>query len=468
MSLANLPLELFFHVGDNIDSQPALCNLAQCSRQFYRCLMPCLYHHVTIHEKTRENELQGKQLEKFASLMIQRPDLARLVRSFTVHVIPVDDDDASLSLYSRSRIPDEPYEVGSEKVRVGNRVFETAVSALELSREEENAWMQRLRLKNRKRYADLMIALLLPALLKVEKLILDLRYEFATFDLGRIIQRAIRRKRPFDVQPLFEALKVIDTHDWYIIQTRGLMASLLQLPAIEVISSCVEGGSRTHKDLSLQELRTSSSPLINLSLTDYNLGSADLHHILRAPKALKTFCFYMNCLPDYLQFKDIRHALEPHKDCLESLGFGSTGEENHDLLDNPRRPLIQPMPSFVDFNMVKMFKTTACFLDWTDAGWGPDRLINIFPPNLETLHLTRFQAHAESLVEALEFLLVRKSPQQMPVLKNLILVETRPDEYDERPMMMDVLWKDTQETVIKTLSRVAKAHGVFIDAIPIV
>ena len=130
------------------------------------------------------------------------------------------------------------------------------------------------------------------------------------------------------------------------------------------------------------------------------------------------------------------------------------------------------MESFISFNALKVFKTVAIFLTKTVKGTGRHSLINIFPPNLETLHLTRFQARFESLLEALEHLLAQKSPQQIPSLKTLILEEF--DYYGTesgpwfgpRPAkLMHVLWKDTQETAIGRLSEVAAAQGVSIDVI---
>lgn len=89
-------------------------------------------------------------------------------------------------------------------------------------------------------------------------------------------------------------------------------------------------------------------------------------------------------------------------------------------------------------------------------------LIDIFPPSLETLHLTRVLASFTSILEAIEQLLAEKSPQQIPSLKKVILEEGEP-YFRIETRLVDVLWRGTPETTIERLSRVAEAHGVSIE-----
>ena len=87
MSLAACPPEIVSCVLANIQSPPTLCNLARCSRQLYLYVIPHLYRHVRIEEGVRDEELQNGKLRKLTSLLIRRPDLARLVRHFTLHEV---------------------------------------------------------------------------------------------------------------------------------------------------------------------------------------------------------------------------------------------------------------------------------------------------------------------------------------------------------------------------------------------
>lgn len=85
-TLATLPTELVGCVVANIESKHTLCNLARFSRRFYLCTIPRLYHDVTIQEETKQGDRQKGGLKFLASMLIRRPDLAGLVRTFTLHV----------------------------------------------------------------------------------------------------------------------------------------------------------------------------------------------------------------------------------------------------------------------------------------------------------------------------------------------------------------------------------------------
>lgn len=161
---------------------------------------------------------------------------------------------------------------------------------------EEKIYCLRKISYNHTSYHDFILALLLPALLNVEKLVLDLKMTFATGYLEEMIPLAASRKRPFDIQPPFEALTIfVISHDKCSQRSTGLLASLLKLPAIQQIS----GGFTNNRfrgdddddddddaeiiipDDDLVKLDGSSSPLISLDLAAFDgLGTWDLDHIL--------------------------------------------------------------------------------------------------------------------------------------------------------------------------------------------
>ena len=481
MSLTTLPPELIRCVVANVDSQPTLHNLAQCSRLLYRCTIPYLYRHITIHEETLQEQQTG-HLKNLASLLIRRPDLAGLVRHFALHVEKPLWMKAALSKefgdYEDSEELEEPKEsedseyseefeepeesearISSKLVKV-DQASTTAINASSSSKEEKICSRPEKFSDIPKSNHDLILALLLPALLKVEKVVLDLGVSSRTNYLEQTIQRATRGDWPFGIQPPFEALTVfVDSHNAYNTRRTTFIASLLKLPAIQNIS----GGfahSWEDEDELLIGLDSSSSPLTSLDLANYTLSAADLGRILRVPKALKNLS-YKVCPSGGMLFTDLRRALAPHERCLESLLLdcdeGLDGES--DLLD--------PMISFTSFNTLKVFKIAAVFLSM-EAGFEHESLIDIFPPSLETLHLIRFQACFESLLQALEHLLAQKPLQQIPSLKTLILEESESIQemcLTRHPKLMDLLWRRTQETAIGRLSRVAAARGVSIDVI---
>lgn len=469
MSLTTLPLEVFNFVIANITPQDKggggdggwnemekldLRNLAQCSRQCYLWTMPHLYRHVTVHEKTMQ---QYGRLRNLASFLFQRPDLARIVRSFTLHAW-----NDRCHEYRFDGEPNEDLEESqksdvSEIVKV-DPVLETAVNALGLSKEEEYDWLSKLG-QNRKCHLDLILALLLPTLPNLQKIVLDLDTYFQTPHLQRVLRRAARREKPFDTHPPFEALRVFKhSHNTHIVRTTSHIASLLTLPAIQRIS----GGFGNNKncflneDKNLLQLDSSSSPLTSLNLAAYRLGAINLGHILRAPKALKKFSYTL-CPHVSNSFTDIHQALRPQKKNLEIISI----HHNKDF-ERRGRDLATgkfgPMASFIGFSTLKVFKIEALFLLRTNHGTDHDRLINIFPPSLETLRLTCFKAVYKDLLEAVEHLLAKKSPQQLPLLETLVLEEHRSPF--RRIKLKDVLWRDTQETALGRLSRVAVAGGV--------
>ena len=471
LSLSALPPEILGCVVANLASQPtSLCNLARCSRQIYLCTVPHLYRHVTIQEEVRKGEQQDGLLKNLASLLIRRQDLAGLVRYFTLH-----DALASMTEVEYWEERKSIGDVSPEMVEVDQ--------AFTLSKEEKIKWLGQCSHTHRS-YHDLILALLLPALLKVEKLVMDFKtgscasigHNPDVYYLEQMIQRASRTEKPFDIQQPFQALTVfVLLHNPFNVGTTGLIAALLKLPAIQEISGGFmstwnwdrdDFGHFGDADNNPIELDSSSSPLTSLDLADYRLSAADLRHMLRAPKALNTLRYWV-WMPASVKFTDLRHALGPQENSLERLGLDYCVE------NSCRNSNLEPMASFISFNSLKVFKTAAAFLITTENGTGRHRLINIFPPNLETLHLTRFQDQArfESLLEALEHLLAQKSPQQIPSLKKIILEEGRLNPFfDARfglgpTRLIDVLWKDTHETVMERLRRVAAGQGVSIDVI---
>lgn len=202
------------------------------------------------------------------------------------------------------------------------------------------------------------------------------------------------------------------------------------------------------------------------------MGISNLRHMLRAPKALKALCCRSS--GNYrIYFTDIRDALTPQENSLESLALDFEGRLDRTYGANYLRVAqeesaagneqFEPMKSFVDFKNLKVFKIPALCFEIMN-GTKRHSLINIFPPRLETLHLTRFQPCFMSLLEAIEQLLVQKSPEQNPSLRRLIL-ETTESTVPMTAKLTDVLWRGTQESAIGILSKLAAAQDVSIDVI---
>lgn len=505
ISLIDLPAELLTRVVATIELQATLYDLARTSRQLYLFTIPHLYQSITIQEKT----LAGNgQLRNLTSLLIRKPDLAGLVRHFTLHTVNLeygnssDTESSGESEYSEDTECSGDLEYseeleGSEEVKESeefeeyeesegraspkhgkvDQALKAAVSAWSLPEEEENDWLRQLS-RTRKCRHDSSLALLLPALLKVEKVVLDLKTGHDTHYLERMMERAARKERPFDIgQPPFEALTVFACPNNQFNKRKhsiNFLACLLKLPGIQEIS----GGFKSKRNDFLAQVRycnknpvkidRSSSSLTSLYLAAYAVSPADFGQVLHAPKALKTLS-YTVCLPAKFKSAEIHHALRSQENHLESFTFDYN--ENYEnfyavgTVPNLRElDYFSPIKTFLSFNRLKVFKIAVLFLVATENGANANKLINFFPPSLELLHLTGFQGRFKGLLEAVEHLLASKSSQHISSLKRLILEEST--VYAARgARLMDVMWKDTQETAMEMLSRRAAASGVSFDVI---
>lgn len=484
-TLTTIPTEVLNAIIATIPSQQALASLAQCSHWLYRCTIPHLYRHVAIQEG---EEPQGK-LRKLASVIIRRPDLAGLIQIFTLH-IPFRKKEGSWE-----------YITGPDTILTG-QTLAPAIHPSSLTSLEETVDALGQFPETHMSHHDFILSLLLPVLLKVKKVELGLNSFFPTFYLQHMIQKAARREMPFHLRQSFEELTVfILHHDKRYTWSLDLLASLLQLPAIQEISGYFtnyhdeedwhiyeqveeandsddddddeydnndddegdddeddDDGQDIFTNQSLSELDSSSSPLRILDLSAHNLTKADLDHILRAPKALETFT-YKVWQESPLNFKSTRNSLETQSKSLEWLEY----YDNQDFLAGRENP--RPMASWTGFNALKMFKTEALFLTETIHGADCKSLLDIFPANLETLHLIRFRPSFEILLEALEYLLARKSSEQIPSLTTLVLEEAKNLDANNTTRLMDVLRSGTQENAIEWLSMTATAQGISFDVI---
>ena len=477
-SLVTLPSELVSGILDNITSPATLCKLARCSRRLQLCTMPHLYRHVTV--KTNKGTHRKEHLKAVAALLIRRPDLAGLVRSFSIHLIRRPWTE--LDWVDLARLMDQVIQAGAENSEEAeeshDEAWVTPGMASSLSAQEKLKCLGQFS-HDHKSHHDFILALLLPTLLKVEKLVLDMQSSYDTHYLEEIIRRAAYRETPFDVQPPFQALTaLVLSDDCLILRSPVLAASLLKLPAMQEIS----GGFGTLRnkrrsstlmtaadrglpaDESLTELDSSSSTVTSLSLAPYRLCPAQLGHILRVPKSLKALSFKFSP-PLLLDFTGIRQALKPQESCLESLTFDTILPSGWGLIGS------RPLPSFISFNNLKVFKSAPFFFTPNGAE-GFDRFLDIFPPSLEALHVTHLQASFRGVLEALVHLLTKKSARQIPSLTRVVLEETfshgtrlRAKRGVKPKKLIDVLWRDTAESAVGRLSEVGAAKDVSVDLV---
>lgn len=482
--LSNLPTELIGCVIANIDSRPTLCNLARCSRQFYLCTVPHLYRHVTITEEERLGGGVGpKSLRMVTRLLIQKPFLANLVRGVTLEVAEPSKSFKDIRRRIRDIIVSRDH-MKFETAKLASRVLKedifhlldksyqnskTSSDAFNFSEGEEHNTLAHL--SDMDNWSnDLVLALLLSSVLKVEMLSLDLQNCFCKEYLEFMMMRATRGERPFDIRSPFQSL-IVFSHS---LSRRGalsasFLASLLKLPAILEISGsfaltsfeyvATDGAAVARKNL--RELDSASSPVNTLNIAYNTLGPADLLHILRAPTALQNF-YYRVTYPFHISFIDIRRALGPQEKSLQSLILDSDRKSDKYIRERAANGLIDrsyaPMTSFNNFNALKFLKIAAVFLIKTDKGTGRGRLLDIFPRSLEIIHLNRMGGYSSSLFDAVEYLVAQMSPPQIPLLTRLIL-EGRED------FVRVMLFNNTQEPEVEGLSWMAASRNISIEVV---
>lgn len=319
---------------------------------------------------------------------------------------------------------------GDAFVRVDPRLMD-AIKSWDLDQVEEVRWIRELNQLNMW-HQDMILALLLPALPRLETLELD---GTETKYLNMMMRKVVRREKPFDVKQAFQALRVFACSDNMYQRGTEFLASLLQLPAIMEIRGCF-GVSWSEDEVSAPEaslvaLKSHASALTSLHLAVYQLSTENLGHVLRAPRALKTFA-YRAVAPKFLNFRELRDALRSQEDWLETLSILYDEAEMDKLFpwgDVPPTGFEErfgAMTSFASFKALKIFKLEAPFLEIINTGSGddisPQRLINIFPSSLETLQLTHAQHYYEELINALNHLVSCKAPDaQIPSLTRIIL-----------------------------------------------
>lgn len=236
--LSNLPLELLRHIISFLGSKACLCNLALCSRQFYSFTLPYLYEHVELY-----NQEVGKKRDKctdlrsLASLLFRKPEVARMVRRFTIR-----DELTVGRLSKRKEISDEE----RPRTMEVNDELRHAVKTTSHSKEEEREWLKHLSWVD---HADSIVALLLPSLIRLQSL--DLMLSTSPDYVKRMLRRVSRKERPFDQFSALNDLSDImhSSYWWAYGIDLTFAATCLGLPSIRrLFGYCITSGLFTFGD----------------------------------------------------------------------------------------------------------------------------------------------------------------------------------------------------------------------------
>ncbi len=406
----HLPPEVLRDIIRYVKPKSALCNLALCPKEIFKFVIPLLYEKIEV-----KNE--HSSLRDLTYLFLQRPDLAQHVRQFTVGGRGNDD---------------EPWEDSDEssKSNDSSKMIETlkkAIKASSVSKEEEEQWFMDLELGDE----DAIMALLLPTLVKLEKL--EHKRKFDCQYCTRMMKRAWQREKPFDENPAFQHLRDV-VHIYADADKYGVDPNYLSLftllPAIRSVFGHFLGSDYSDEETPAvyEGLRPTpaSSSLSHLELRDCRLKNEDLVRLLQVPKALKTFIYQVQFgHVSYCDVKpyQVRNAITPHEDFIENVWLEDEClYEDRDLHDF--FPLVR---SFSSFKCLKILRIEAGYLLYSLENIKLDDnnfnsilrrdLIDIFPRTLKTLEVIRC---SDLVQHALEELILQKNAQ-VPNLVELIL-----------------------------------------------
>ena len=419
-SMGSLPAEIVRSIVSQIDSNDTLCNVARTCHALYDISIPFLYDHIALYDQEGGTGChEFEELRPLASLLLRRPDLARLVHHFTMRDAP-----STGFLTEKTLRKGEPVEL----LEVDD-VFKDRIKAASHDEEEEKQWLEHMTWPD---HGDATLALLLPALPKLESLDLMIMHGCTYFE--KMMQRAGMREKPFDKEPGFLALTDI-MHTWYD-EKYGMgveyVGMFMRLPSIRRIFGHRIGsddGFDGEADKTLAALDTASSTVSHIELKDCKWHARDLANMLRAPAALKTFIYEVGsghlsyCSMD---FRAAVSALAPQVYHLENLWLDFEYSYRPDW-DNETDDTT-PIASFTQFENLKVLKVAIVFVfgdeftgslsqDWKQCQL--QGLTGKFPRSLVTLHLLHCEDSFELVLLALENMLAHKE-RDVPRLSKLV------------------------------------------------
>ena len=182
------PSEIISQIVGNLD-KPCLNRLAVSSRDLNLIIMPYQYQDIELLGHSQKwSRPASTRFRNLTVLLLERPHLARCVRHFTMR-----RDYSNERLRGKVEIAHLPQALSS--------TIETASHS-----KEERQWLEDVNF-TQPINEDALMALLLPALTNLKTLDLTLGEKVMYF--SRMMQRASRKEKPFDMAPASEKLSDI-------------------------------------------------------------------------------------------------------------------------------------------------------------------------------------------------------------------------------------------------------------------
>jgi hypothetical protein len=359
--------------------------------------MPMLYAEIELRSPCWSCKEGFKELHPLTVLFLTKPKVAQYVRRFTLRD-PYNDKEVRIK--------------GNEnRIWAVSGVLEDAILANSHSSKESEQWM----IDVSEDQPDALLAILLPTMVRLEKLDLMLRSHYPYFH--RMIKRAIGKEKPFDREPLFTALtEFMHAASWNerwpdnqfgeVFLNHQLMTSQYSImfqnfPRIRSIFAHRIGetpkllGVGTRHDYTL--LVATSSSLTHFELKSSFVKQQNLCTILKAPKALVTF-IYEICSDNYIDSGmvfpssavEILSALLPQCNSLENLWIDHSSP--YDICKRSDHVYDYTTPLLSKFRCLKNLRVSAEILRLLLC---PDHngislrqnFSDLFPATLEILHI---------------------------------------------------------------------------------
>ncbi|KFY73988.1 hypothetical protein V499_05936 [Pseudogymnoascus sp. VKM F-103] len=427
-SLESLSVELLDNIVSFIQPRSALFQLALVSKKYNSLATSHLYRHIFLDSDCPDGGV--RHMLPFAFIILQKPHIASLVRTFTFRGHFHDEENLTFAPNNEEeddrRLPWPNHVERSDLLR-------GLIKRISHSQDEEEEWNEAV-LSQYAPVDDAILSLLLISLPNLR--LLDL--EITTFQLNflaRTFNRVASSQAPFITDPPFARLTDImltGSDDIYPAQY-VLFTACCRLPSIKRLY-----GNRLGVEDDRAQLRTltGATTIETLELRHSKLHDDDLHVILRPLKSLQTLIYHIGnpYARTTVRTRDILSAFAIHATSLRRLAIDH--EDEHPFYFYPEADSgdrAEPL-SFVGFTALTHLRVAPVFLfgrtvliDYIEPGsLEEDQMLNIlrmaFPPNLKSLYVAHagymFLSAQDGMERAFEILLRHK--ECIPNLHELV------------------------------------------------
>ncbi|KAL5345958.1 hypothetical protein ACLOAV_008988 [Pseudogymnoascus australis] len=433
-SLDSLSVELLDIIVSFVHPSPALCELALVSWKFNSLVTPHLYRHIVLYADGPEGGFT--RMLPLTFLMLRKPSIASLVRSFTFCGMFHNEECTTINVE-------------------GQRV----VKEVSHSEEEELGWQVEVL----PRYAPMdtaifpLLLMSFPNLRRLDMEICSLREDF----LARIFNRIASSEPPFDVKPVFTQLTdiMIANNDEDHPSEYVFFAACCRLPAVKrlyghrlgangdwpqlserggVISRIETREPQRSKLLPVDTPQSSRPGDATSDMDTFELRYSTLHYtdlpvVFSALRSPHTIIYHIGCSLSYTPIRtpDIISAIAIHATSLRHLAID---HEDYYIEDGLGLNDIAEPISFVGFIALTHLRVAPLFLFGSvNLGEAPDpgsvderamlnRLRWVLPSTLESLYITNayfvFGDQHAHIADAFEVFLQHK--ECVPHLRELV------------------------------------------------